>query len=145
MTGSALSGGINYPLPTGGDRPNSVTFSPDGSLLAATNVGSDDMSLFNVTGSTLSGGINLPLPASGDGPQSVSFSPDGILLATANGNSDDVSLFTVDCGMPMTTTTGGMTTTTGGMSTTTGGVTSSEVSGASRVETVAGYIISRCY
>ena len=52
-------------------------------------------------------------------------------------------LFTVDCGMPMTTTTGGMTTTTGGMSTTTGSVTSSEPteeSGATRVETVARYI-----
>ncbi len=57
-----------------------------------------------------------------------------MLLATANVNSDDVSLFTVDCGMPMTTTTGGM-------STTTGSVTSIEESGASRVETVAGYIV----
>ncbi len=136
-----LINGTNYTLPSGGDTPQSVAFSPDGMLLATANSDSDDVSLFNVTGSVLSGGVSYGLPSGGDTPVSVTFSPDGMLLATGNVGSSDVSLFTVDCGMS-TTTTGGMTTTTGGMSTTTGGVTSSaEDSGATRVESVAGYIL----
>ena len=136
-----LINGTNYTLP-GGNSPASVTFSPDGMLLATANSLSDDVSLFNVTGSGLTGGVSYGMPSGGSAPRSVAFSPDGMLLATANQVSDDVSLFIVDCGMPMTTTTGGMTTTTGGMSTTTGSVTNSaEDSDASRVETVAGYYI----
>ena len=103
-------------------------------LLATANTNTDDVSLFNVTGSGLSGGVSYGLPNVGDRPSSIEFSPDGMMLATANEGTADVSLFTVDCGMPMTTTTGGM-------STTTGSVTSSaEDSGAARVETVAAYI-----
>ena len=48
VTGSGLSGGVSYGLPSGGNLPESVAFSPDGMLLATANSGSADVSLFTV-------------------------------------------------------------------------------------------------
>jgi uncharacterized repeat protein (TIGR01451 family) len=84
----------------GGDRPESVAFSPDGTLLATANVRSNDVSLFDVAGGTLHQVSGSPFStngsaAGGSGPFSVAFSPDGGLLATANVSSNDVSLFDV--------------------------------------------------
>lgn len=96
----ALASGLTQvpgsPFPDAGD-PYSVAFSPDGELLAAANLGADDVSVFSVSQATgaLTEVPGSPFPA-GVHPVSVAFSPDGGLLATANANSADVSVFAVD-------------------------------------------------
>ena len=77
----ALVNATNYALPTDASIPLSVTFSPDGTLLATANANSDDVSLFNVSGNMLIGGINYPLPSPGDTPFSITFSPDKFTLS----------------------------------------------------------------
>jgi len=75
-----LTNGTNYDLPRGGIGPILISFSPDGTLLAAVNSRFDGISLFNVTGNTLSQGTSYALPDNVSGPRSISFSPDGTLL-----------------------------------------------------------------
>jgi 6-phosphogluconolactonase len=85
-----------------GEGPNSVAFSPNGDLLATSNIdaGGNDVSIFKVDDSTgaLTPVVQNPLSNAdtGTGPYSVAFSPAGGLLATANYGSDTVSVFKVD-------------------------------------------------
>jgi 6-phosphogluconolactonase (cycloisomerase 2 family) len=89
-----------------GQAPGSVSFSPDGSLLATANFGSNDVSVFSVDDAS---GALTPIaqsPASnaatGNGPVWAAFSPKGGLLATADWGSNGVSLFSVDAGGDLT-------------------------------------------
>jgi 6-phosphogluconolactonase len=92
------------PTPTSsvdtGLEPSAVTFSPNGSLLAAASSGSDVVSVFSVEAATGQVTPVTQTPASdantGSYPFSVAFSPNGGLLATANFLSGSVSLFGVD-------------------------------------------------
>jgi 6-phosphogluconolactonase len=85
------------PFVTGGNASQSVAFSPDGKLLAASNFDSESVSLFSVASN---GGLTLapqsPFSA-GNGPIGVMFSPDGSLLAAADNDlGGAVSVFSVN-------------------------------------------------
>jgi len=84
----------SYSLPVG-TEPYSITFSPDGSLLATAN-NENSVSLFSVTGSTLN--LESAFPAGtnfGVSVRSIVFSPDGSLLAVSSYWSDKVALYGV--------------------------------------------------
>ncbi len=82
-----------------GQGPESVAFSPSGSLLgdaepiSHTGFFTKNLSLFSVS----SAGALTPLSSSplmtGSGPASIAFSPDGFLLADANSNASTTSVF----------------------------------------------------
>lgn len=76
--------------------PTSITFSPNGSLLATGNEGSGTVSVFTLAASGAP--TRVSETTSGDLTQMVSFSPDGDLLAAANAESGTVSIFTVAAG-----------------------------------------------
>jgi 6-phosphogluconolactonase len=78
-----------------GRFPISVTFSPDGGLLALANEVGNTVSVFSVA----SAGVLTPVPGSpfavGSDPDSIAFSPSGGLLAVANFTDNTVSVFSV--------------------------------------------------
>ncbi len=77
-----LAGGTAYTLPPNSSTPYSVAFSPDSSLLATANGGSNDITVFNVkTG--LSGGTSYPVSGAGVRVD-ITFSSTGYNLATAD-------------------------------------------------------------
>ena len=100
QTSGALIPVPGSPFATG-IEPQSVAFSPGGTLLATPNEYNDSVSVFSVD-QTL--GALTPVPgspfATGLEPASVAFSPRGGLLATANAtgsaNHGTVSVFSVD-------------------------------------------------
>lgn len=91
----ALTPVTGSPFPAGGDSTVSVAFSPDGSLLAAANQNSNDVSVFSVgSDDALISVAGSPFPT-GSLPLSVAFSTDGSWLATGNYSDDSISLFSV--------------------------------------------------
>ncbi len=82
-----------------GSEPNSVTFSPNGGLLAVADYLSNTVSLFTVDQSSGQIAPVLQSPATnadtGSGPFSIAFSPNGALLASENYDAGTLSLFAV--------------------------------------------------
>ncbi len=83
---------------TVGTSPEGVAFSPDGSLLAVADNGSNDVEVFPVSGGTTLGTGTTYSTGAGSGPALVAFSPDGSLLAVADYDSGKVELFPVSGG-----------------------------------------------
>jgi 6-phosphogluconolactonase (cycloisomerase 2 family) len=95
VTNGVLNGGTTYGLAAGA-HPYSVSFSPDGLFLAATNFGLNNVSVFPFSaGGVLSAGASYALPVGSFGPYFGSFSPNGANFATVNHTTNDVTMFTV--------------------------------------------------
>jgi YVTN family beta-propeller protein len=78
-------------------NPNATAFSPDGTLLAASNFYSNDVTVYSVNQLT---GALTQVPgspfAAGAGPFLAAFSPSGDFLAVANSGSNSVSVYSVN-------------------------------------------------
>jgi 6-phosphogluconolactonase (cycloisomerase 2 family) len=86
-------------------RDSAVTFSPNGGLVAATDMDDNAVSMYAVgTGGALTQASGSPF-ATGGLPRAVAFSPDGKLLATGNAGRS-VSVFSVGAGGALTQVTG---------------------------------------
>jgi 6-phosphogluconolactonase len=85
----------NVDLPGNDEASGSIAVSPDGSLVAITDIGSNSVDLLSLSGGTLKFLNSTP---SGTTPQSVAFSPNGDFLAVANRDSGNTSMFTVGAG-----------------------------------------------
>jgi 6-phosphogluconolactonase len=82
------------PFSTGGG-PESVIFSPLGSVLAVTNSSDDDVSVFSVASNgSLKAAPGSPV-STGQAPESGAFNPSGSMFAVANEHSNTVSVFSV--------------------------------------------------
>ena len=79
-----------------GPTPNSVAFSPDGTIAAVANAGNHNVSVYRVDRQS---GVFTPVQgspfAAGTFPSSVAFSPDGTIAAVANKGSDNVYIYEV--------------------------------------------------
>lgn len=80
---------------TTGNAPESVAFSPSGSLLATADSASNNVVVFSVSSS----GALTTVPGdpfyTGNGPFPVAFSPSGSNLATANATANTISIFAI--------------------------------------------------
>jgi hypothetical protein len=98
---------LGSPFSTG-QQPSSVTFSPDGKLLATADAGANKVSVFSVaSGGALSEVSGSPF-STGQQPSSVAFSSSG-LLASADAEDNTVSVFFHDTTPPVTAGTGDLT------------------------------------
>ena len=83
-----------------GSEPNSVTFSPNGGLLAVADYLSDTVTVFTVDQSSGQVTPVIQSPATNadtdSGPFSIAFSPNGALLASENYDAGTLSLFAVN-------------------------------------------------
>jgi WD40 repeat protein len=118
VSGGTLTNGISYPSPsTQGPGywafPESIAFSPDGSLLASAttitnavdNSTTGNVAVFNVTAQgVLDAGTLYAFPQGSSGASSLAFSPKGTFLATAHPQSNSVTLYAVAQGILKTGT-----------------------------------------
>src|SRR5664279_5148016 len=83
-TGGVLTEITGSPFPTGGD-PESVTFNPDGTLLATADVHDNAISMFSVGSDGTLTPVGSPVnTGASSAPSSVAFSSSGGLSAVAN-------------------------------------------------------------
>jgi 6-phosphogluconolactonase (cycloisomerase 2 family) len=85
----------NVGLPENGEASGSIAVSPDGGLVAITDIGNNSVDLYSLGGGTLTYLNATPV---GTTPQSVAFSASGDLLAVANRDSGNISMFNVGSG-----------------------------------------------
>jgi WD40 repeat protein len=90
----------SYRVPKPSKGAGKLAISPDGSLLATSNYGSKDVTLFELQDGVLSQGTSYPLDSqnSTPSPRGVNFSPDGKLLAVIESRyppPDSVTVFKV--------------------------------------------------
>ncbi len=85
---------VSYPLPVVSHGPRGIAVSADGRSLAVANMGTNDITVFQLTeGGILAAPVSFPVD--GEAPVALAFSPDGKYLVSANNGSRSLTIFNV--------------------------------------------------
>jgi streptogramin lyase len=102
ISGTTLSSGTAYDLPTGVGPSQLAAFTPDGLYLAVGSGVTNNVVLYSVSGATLNGGTLYPLSIT---PCALAFSSNGLYLAVANCPSNTIASYLLNGGTLSASTT----------------------------------------